>query len=58
VIYYNKRLIFEAKSYQIGAAVLDPQGDDRGLLMVTIMVNLGLLHGVNPIYEAMVTESV
>ncbi len=58
MIYYNKWSIFEANSNQIGAAVLDPHGDDFGLLMVTIMVNLGLLQGENPIYEAIVDESV
>jgi len=38
---YNKPLIFEAILNQIGAAVFDPQDDDLGLLMVTIMVNFG-----------------
>ena len=58
MVYYNKWLIFEANSNQIGAAVLDPQGDDFGLLIVTIIVNFGLLQGEKPIYEAIVEESV
>jgi hypothetical protein len=49
-------LSLDANSYQIGAAVLDPQGEVFGLLIVTIIVNLGLLQGENPIYEAIVDE--
>jgi hypothetical protein len=39
---------------QIGAAVVLPQGEVRGLLIVTSIVNLGLSAGANPINEAIV----